>query len=151
MKIKGYRNVKNVKEEEILKFEDEIGFTLPNDYKEFLINYNGGVPEVKYSTFTLNELQENIGLQVLYGLDLEENLDLREWYEEYEDDLLDDCLIIGHGIGFGFIVLVNSPEVYGVYFWDNSFELENSSEDENIYKISDTFRQFIDELKIPLN
>ncbi|BBK76110.1 MULTISPECIES: SMI1/KNR4 family protein [Clostridium] len=148
MKIKGYGNVK---EEEILKLEDEIGFTLPNDYKEFLINFNGGVPEVKYSTFTLNELEENIGLQVLYGLDLEENLDLREWYEEYEDDLLDDCLIIGHGIGFGFIVLVNSPEVSGVYFWDNSFELDNSSEDENIYKISDTFRQFIDELKIPLN
>lgn len=148
MKIKGYGNVK---EEEIFKLEDEIGFTLPNDYKEFLINFNGGVPEVKYSTFKLNELEENIGLQVLYGLDLEENLNLREWYEEYEDDLLDDCLIIGHGIGFGFIVLVNSPEVSGVYFWDNSFELENSSEDENIYKISDTFREFIEELKSPLN
>lgn len=148
MKIKGYGNVK---EEEIFKLEDEIGFTLPNDYKEFLINFNGGVPEVKYSTFKLNELEENIGLQVLYGLNLEENLDLREWYEEYEDDLLDDCLIIGHGIGFGFIVLVNSPEVSGVYFWDNSFELENSSEDENIYKISDTFREFIEELKSPLN
>ncbi|MBO1687739.1 SMI1/KNR4 family protein [Clostridium butyricum] len=148
MKIKGYGNVK---EEEILKLEDELGFTLPNDYKEFLINFNGGVPEVKYSTFKLNELEENIGLQVLYGLDLEENLDLREWYEEYEDDLLDDCLIIGHGIGFGFIVLVNSPEVSGVYFLDNSFELENSSEDENIYKISDTFREFIEELKSPVN
>lgn len=148
MNIKGYGNVK---EEEFFKLEDEIGFTLPNDYKEFLINFNGGVPEVKYSTFTLSELEENIGLQVLYGLDLEENLDLREWYEEYEDDLLDDCLIIGHGIGFGFIVLVNSPEVSGVYFWDNSFELENSSEDENIYKISDTFREFIEELKSPLN
>lgn len=148
MKIKGYGNVK---EEEIFKLEEEIGFTLPNDYKEFLINFNGGVPEVKYSTFKLNELEENIGLQVLYGLNLEENLDLREWYEEYEDDLLDDCLIIGHGIGFGFIVLVNSPEIYGVYFWDNSFELENSSEDENIYKISDTFKEFIQELKSPLN
>lgn len=148
MKIKGYGNVK---EEEIFKLEDEIGFTLPNDYKEFLINFNGGVPEVKYSTFKLNELEENIGLQVLYGLDLEEDLNLREWYEEYEDDLLDDCLIIGHGIGFGFIVLVNSPEVSGVYFWDNSFELENSSEDENIYKISDTFREFIEKLKSPLN
>lgn len=148
MKIKGYGNVK---EEEILKLEYELGFTLPNDYKEFLINFNGGVPEVIYSTFKLNELEENIVLQVLYGLDLEENLDLREWYEEYKDDLLDDSLIIGHGIGFGFIVLVKSPEVSGVYFWDNSFELENSSEDENIYKISDTFREFIEELKSPVN
>ena len=148
MKIKGYGNIK---EEEILKFENEIGFALPNDYKEFLICFNGGVPEVKYSTFKLNELQENIGLQVLYGLDLEENLDLREWYEEYEDDLLDDSLIIGHGLGFGFIILVNSPEVSGVYFWDNTFELENSYEDENVYKISDTFKEFIEEIKSPSN
>lgn len=33
MKIKGYGNVK---EEEILKLEDEIGFTLPNDYKYYM-------------------------------------------------------------------------------------------------------------------
>lgn len=146
MKINGYGKVK---EEEILKFQNEIGFALPDDYKEFLINFNGGVPEVRYSTFTVNELKKNIGLQVLYGLDLGENLDLREWYKEYEDDLLQDCLIIGHGLGFGFIILVNSPEASGIYFWDNTFELDNSSKDENIYKISNTFRDFIDEIKNP--
>lgn len=148
MKIKGYGSIN---QEEVLNFESEIGFVLPDDYREFLIKYNGGIPEIKYSTFTIDELKEDIGLQVLYGLNLEENLDLREWHEEYGDDLLDDCLIIGHGLGFGFIVLVNSPEASGIYFWDNAFELENSSEDENIYKISDTFREFIEKIKSPLN
>lgn len=147
MLIKGYGNVN---EEKVLQLEEKIGFILPSDYKEFLIKYNGGVPEIKYSTFTLSSLQIDIGLQVLYGLDIEEDLDLRTWYEEYKEDLLDDCLIIGHGLGLGFIVLVNSPEVTGVYFWDNTFELETSSEEENIYKISDTFTEFIHNIKSPI-
>ena len=144
MKIKGYGKIDK---DEVYKFETEIGFELPDDYKEFLIESNGGIPEIKYSTFTIDELKEDIGLQVLYGLNLDENLDLREWNEEYEDDLLDDCLIIGHGLGFGFIVLINSPEASGIYFWDNCFELENSSEEENIYKISDTFEKFLKNIK----
>lgn len=148
MNIIGYGNIS---EEEVFKFEEKIGFSLPDDYKEFLLNYNGGVPEIKYSTFELNDFDESIGLQVLYGLNLAQNLDLREWNEEYEDDLLDDCIIIGHGIGFGLIVLVKSMEFSGIYFWDHSFELESSSEDENVYKIADTFKQFIDNLDEPIN
>lgn len=148
MNIIGYGNIS---EEEVFKFEEKIGFSLPDDYKKFLLNCNGGVPEIKYSTFELNDFDESIGLQVLYGLNLPQNLDLREWNDEYEDDLLDDCIIIGHGIGFGLIVLVNSIEFSGVYFWDHSFELESSSEDENVYKIADTFKQFIDNLDEPIN
>lgn len=148
MNIKGYGNIKK---EEIMEFECEIGFTLPDDYKEFLQNFNGGIPEIKYSTFKLDDLEENIGLQVLYGLNLNENLDLREWFLEYEDDMLDGCIIIGHGIGFGFVVLINNTENSGVYFWDHSFELDNSSEEENVYKISDTFKEFIENLKAPIN
>ena len=51
----------------------------------------------------------------------------------------------------GFIILVNIPKVSVVYFGDNTFELENSYEDENVYKISDTFKEFIEEIKSPSN
>ncbi len=39
MKIDGFGKTTK---KEIFKFEEEIGFKLPNDYKEFLINFNGG-------------------------------------------------------------------------------------------------------------
>ena len=55
MDIKGYGKIKT---EEILKFENEINFVLPKDYKEFLEKFNGGVPEIKYSNFTLDKLQK---------------------------------------------------------------------------------------------
>ena len=134
-------------EEELIKFQNEINFELPDDYKNFLTNYNGGVPEERYSTFMVDSISQEIGLQVLYGLNLEDGLDLREWYDEYRDDLLLNCIIIGHGLGFGFIILMHSPEKSGVYFWDNTFELDESSEDENVYKISDTFKEFLDKVK----
>lgn len=144
MKIIGYGKLN---EEELIKFQNEISFELPDDYKNFLINFNGGVPEERYSTFMVDSINQEIGLQVLYGLNLEDGLDLREWYDEYQDDLLPNCIMIGHGLGFGFIILMNSPEKSGVYFWDNSFELDESSEDENVYKISDTFKKFLDKVK----
>ena len=44
MNIVGYGNALG---EDIIKFEKEIGFRLPDDYKNFLLTYNGGVPEDK--------------------------------------------------------------------------------------------------------
>ncbi len=146
MNIIGYGNAL---EEDIIKFEKEIKFKLPDDYKNFLLAFNGGVPKDKYSYFELDEVEECIGLQALYGLNVDTDLDLKEWFEEYEEDLLDDCIIIGHGLGFGFVVLVNSPEASGIYFWDHSFELDCTSEDANVYKISDSFNDFINSLKTP--
>ena len=136
-------------EEDIVKFEKEIKFRLPDDYRNFLLTFNGGVPKDKYSYFKLNGVEECIGLQVLYGLNVDVDLDLKEWFDEYNGDLLDDSIIIGHGLGFGFIVLINSPDVSGIYFWDHTFELDCTSEDENVYKISDSFSDFINALKKP--
>lgn len=146
MNIKGYGKVQN---EDILKFEQEIGFELPKDYKSFLCECNGGTPEVKYSTFKIEDIQEEVGLQVLYGLELDNDLDLRGWYDEYKDELFENSIIIGHGLGFGLIVLLNSPEVSGIYFWDDTFEFDCSTDDENTYKICNTFKEFLDTLIIP--
>ena len=146
MKIMNIIGYGNLNDDEIIKFEKQIGFTLPLDYRIFLKNNNGGVPEKKYSTFKLNKLNIDVGLQVLYGLNLNDNLNLRVWHEEYKEDMLNDCIIIGHGVGFGFVLLINDEENGGVYFWDHSFELENTSEEENIYKISNSFEEFINSL-----
>lgn len=129
-------------------FEQHIGFSLPDDYKIFLLKYNGGTPKVRYSTFTVEELNENISLDVLHGLGINE-LDLKKRNDEYMDDLLPKCIIIGDDPGAGMIVLNNDYETKGVYYWDHSFYFEKSNEDENIYKIADSFQDFINGLKNP--
>ena len=138
------------KPEIIAYFERQIGFPLPEDYRRFLCEYNGGTARVRYSTFLVEALNENIPLDVLYGLGVaEKELDLQEWYEEYRDDLAPGSIIICHDPGGGMIVLINDNEIKGVYYWDHSFYFEQSNEAENTYKIADSFEAFLDGLKNP--
>lgn len=144
MDIIGYGTLKD---EDIIILEELISFKLPDDYKLFLLEHNGGVPIVEYSTFTLDGIEEEIGLQSLYGLNLGRSLNLIGWYKEYKNDLLDNSIIIGHGLGVGLIVLVCSSDLTGVYLWDNTMEFEATTEENNIYKIAETFSMFIENLK----
>ncbi|MPQ31907.1 SMI1/KNR4 family protein [Clostridium estertheticum] len=146
MNIKGYGKAQN---EDVLKFQQEIGIELPADYKNFLYECNGGVPEIKYSTFKIEDIQEEVGLQVLYGLGLDKGLDLRGWNDEYNDELFENSIIIGNGLGIGFIVLINSSEESGIYFWDHTYEFDSSTDEENTYKISNTFKEFLEKIKTP--
>ena len=136
-------------EESIEELEEFLGFLLPEDYKEFLSKYNGGTSKVRYSKFFVKELNHEIPLDVLYGIGVTRTFDLSEGYEEFEEDMLPNSLIIGDDPGSGLIVLITDSENYGVYYWDHSFYFPQSSEEENTYKIADSFKDFINRLKNP--
>lgn len=136
-------------EETVRNFEQHIGFSLPDDYKQFLIEYNGGTPQVRYSTFTVEALSEIIPLDVLYGLGIDSEMDLQDWNDEYRSDLLSNSIIIGRDPGTGMVVLINDAEIKGVFYWDHSLFFNQSNEEENVYKIYDSFQEFINQLKKP--
>ncbi|KIV73185.1 MULTISPECIES: SMI1/KNR4 family protein [Bacillus] len=140
----------NATEEEIESFEEFLGCSLPDDYKIFLRDYNGGTSKKRYSNFFVEELHEEIPLDVLYGINVDQTFDLKECHEEFEEDMLPESLIIGDDPGSGLIVLILEPKHYGVYYWDHSFYFAESSEDRNTYKIADSFGSFIEGLKNPL-
>lgn len=144
MTIKGYGQA-NVNA--ISQFEDTIGFALPEDYKQFLQNYNGG--SARKNNFYVPGLQETISLNVFFGLDVDRRLDLRTWYNDYRRDLLPQSVIIAHDPGTGIIVLINRPDVKGVYYWDHAHNFPQTSEKLNTYKIAGSFQEFIDGLKTP--
>ncbi|MEC0207378.1 SMI1/KNR4 family protein [Paenibacillus ehimensis] len=146
MNIKGFGKATD---EMISNFEKHIGFSLPEDYKQFLRDYNGGTSVVRYSTFFVEELNENMPLDVMYGLGVEKPFDLVKWYDEYKDDLFSNSIVIGDDPGSGKIVLITDPEFKGVYYWDHVFHFEQSSEDENTFEISESFKIFIEGLKNP--
>ena len=143
MNIKPYGKAADA---EIEAFENQVKFTLPQDYKQFLMEYNGGSV---LGIFHVNTLNEDISLHVLFGLGIDEELDLRSWFSEYKDDMLPYTVIIGGDMGAGLIVLLNSPKKQGVYYWDHSYYFKESSDERNIYKIANSFQEFVDNLKTP--
>ena len=143
MKIIPYGTTTN---EEISKLETELNTPIPQDYKNFLLNHNGGTPEIRYAEFYVEDLDESIYLQVLYGIGIKD-LDISEWSNMWPSDLLPHSIIIGHIMGNGFILLVNDGENNGIYYYDHAYTFPQSSDEENTYFIASTFTEFIDSLK----
>lgn len=130
--------------EAVNNFENIIGFLLPEDYKQFLIEYNGGTSKVRYSTFKVEGLESRIPLDVLYGIDVgKRHFDLRYTNEAYKDDILPGSIIIGDEPGGGFWVLMDCRDYKGVYYWDSPYYFEQSDEENNLYKAADSFSDFI--------
>jgi cell wall assembly regulator SMI1 len=53
-------------EQAVQAFEQQIGFTLPDDYRQFLIKNNGA--EVNSQTFFVKDLEQEVLMDVFYGI-----------------------------------------------------------------------------------
>ncbi|WMJ72145.1 SMI1/KNR4 family protein [Cytophagaceae bacterium ABcell3] len=137
-----------LEENEISNFEEEIGFSLPDDYRTFLKDHNGGL--VNNQSIYVDDLEQSMMMHVLYGIDIKraEVLNLTYWLNEYEDELPESTLIIGVNSTGGFITYTTSGEDKGIYFWDHQHFFPQSNEDEgNTYYLADSFKEFVGSLK----
>ena len=136
--------------EAVNQFENYSGFNLPSDYKQFLLEFNGGITTVQQSKFYVEALDTLVTLELLLGLDMaDEKLDLQKANEQYKEDLHMNGIVIGCAPFSGKILLFNNGEYKGVYFWDHGWYADPSNQDENIYKVAESFQSFVDGLKIP--
>lgn len=143
-KIKGFGTLSM---QQSIRLEKEMHLNFPEDYKQFLMIKNGGVPEENYLSMIIPFNGEEIVLGALLGINENANFDLESWHKEYGDELMDSSLIIGTEYGSGLFVLICEGNQEGVYFWDNRQELEGSSDEENVYKLATSFSAFISRLK----
>ncbi len=87
-------------EDEIVKFEEHIGHRLPDDYREFLLQHNGGSPEPDAFTLVMDEREEEDIVMCFFPMrdlslgtiEVEEFDELRSWpvhcaWEDLTDDL----------------------------------------------------------------
>ena len=95
---------------------------LPNDYKKFLLKYNGGAVKLnEFNKLFLDDANETVSIDVLYGI--------------HTDKKASD-------IQQGFIVLVCDGSDNGIYYYDDSYFFDSSNEENNVYFIADTFEEF---------
>jgi len=137
---------------EIDEFEIQLGNLLPDDYKKFLLKFNGGFPEKKI--FHIDDQQGEDILSVLYGIDKEnktrEHLTLAYNFNFLRIDLPQNILPIGHDPGGNYICMSLSEDNYGkIYFWDHEVPNEDKNGKtnyNNMYLIAEDFNVFIDNL-----
>lgn len=134
--------------EKLQQYENSIQMNLPEDYRQFLIETNGGIFKNEEYSFWVEEIQEFIPIDVLFGFHQMRSLCLNTWYQEYEYELLENTTIIGDTSCYGLILLIWQKDWKGIYLWDHCLELENSTEEYCIYKIADNFESFFRSITI---
>lgn len=126
-------------EAKALAFQEFLGFILPDDYFNFLVQNDGAIIDEAY--FYVKDIEEYIMFDLFY--DIEKCIKI---YEEFSDDFPDKSLVIGRDPGGGMLLLVTT-EVgdfsKGIHFYDHSHFFEASNSDCNTYFICDTFSEFI--------
>ncbi len=133
--------------DKIEEYESIVNMKLPNDYKQFLVNTNGGQFVNEFHTFWVKELKQDIGIDVLFGFDNLRSLCLTNWYEEYIEDLPENTIIIGNSINAGLILLIWQDDWKGIFLWDHCLDLKQSTEEDCLYRIADQFNLFYVSLK----
>lgn len=127
---------------DIAKLDSEIGFPLPADYKAFLREMNGA--QVTGGCFYVRGLKQDVALHILLGIHPEYNwADLISFWNEFNEDLPENALIIGLDPGANFIVLLGDLHEEGVYYWDHKHFFPQSTDLRDMYFISETFSSFL--------
>jgi SMI1 / KNR4 family (SUKH-1) len=146
-----------VTEDAVRRFEERLGATLPQDYREFLLEVNGGFAPTSHCVFWLRK--SSTILNSLYSLDdPDERSDLatRQLYPKYpKNDLPPNALKIGYDDGGSSIVLILSGPHHGeVWFLDTMDPRPEGSnprvewfDRRDVVKLANTFHEFIDSLR----
>ena len=126
-------------EAKALDFQEFLGFILPDDYFNFLVQNDGATIDEAY--FYVKDIEEYIMFDLFYGIEK-----CIEIYEEFSEDFPDKSLVIGRDPGGGMLLLVTEDVgdfSKGIHFYDHSHFFEASNSDCNTYFVCDTFSEFI--------
>ncbi|OBW59799.1 SMI1 / KNR4 family protein [Solibacillus silvestris] len=128
--------------QDIKQFEQEYEVTLPKQYVDFLLEYNGGFPQK--SNFKLPDDEGESLVNKFYGIgDMKSNLG--KVFVVLEGEIPEDFISIGNDPGGNEILLGVNGEYQGkVYFWIHDIEPED--EMDNMFILAGNFTEFFNNL-----
>lgn len=149
MKILGFGKA-NI--EDIERYEEKTGFKFPEDYKQFLLENNGGYPECKENYIAIPGItSEKIKLCWFGGVTGEGEVrksDKNLFYITPNEfgALFDHSEFIPFASPYGYfgLLLGVSEERSGVFLYDFQARLKESSRKNVLHKICDTFTEFLE-------
>ena len=140
-----FESIKSGDEATVQEFEKQLGFDLPKDYKNFLIQ-NDGVKFVNYCCFYVNVLKQKVLIDVLYDVTGAKKYSIARKNNTFKDEIPENSVLIGEDPGGTPILLICEGKNSGVYLFDNNYFFKGSSDEQNTYWLADTFTAFMNSL-----
>ncbi|MBC1650731.1 SMI1/KNR4 family protein [Listeria booriae] len=134
--------------EDIKAIEKRYNVNFPSEYVTFLEASNGGIVDKSESNQVLIEdLNATINIDVLYGINTGNSAsNIETWMGKLKEDMMEGSVIIGDDLMQGMIVMICEGEFEGIYYLDDAFQFEESTDEENTYWIAKDFPSFFREL-----
>ena len=151
IKIEGANEFGQLTSEQLFEFEQKHNLKLPDDYRSFLLKYNGGRPNPEIIDFIqYGENQSDI-VNYLCGIHDGEYWASLEWHMESLNNRGPAGFVpFGYDPGGNIYLLGVIAEHFGkVYFWDHENEsmlYDKEPDFENISIIADSFSEFLNKL-----
>ncbi len=138
----------------IVEFERRIGASLPEDYRRFLEEHNGGVPDPTAFRITWKGQPwarrfPYDDVDFLFGVTRDSPHNLLTQWECYKDRVPEDTIPIGFDPGANVLLLgISGPRRGQVLFWVHDYEVEEGDEpdDRNVGFVAPSFTAFLDAL-----
>jgi hypothetical protein len=133
--IEGFKDHRPATEQDIIHFQMALGAVLPDDYREFLLKYNGGYPEP--SGFRGGKEV----LNSLFGFCQKHHCLLCNFY--IHRTILPQAIIPIADDPFGNLVCLGVAAADGgrVFFWDHEY-----GDSSGLSHVADSFTNFLDSL-----
>lgn len=138
-------------EVDIERFEKEIGYPLPTEYRAFLLKHNGGWPTPP-NVFVTSEGDK---IAVSFFFYLEEDGDEDKYFEGLRNNYLmftgrvpEDLLPIASCAGLVCIGLFGDNKG-SIFYWDRENEADENEAPwyDNVYWVANSFNEFINTLQ----
>ena len=130
-------------EDRLTAFETALGYTLPSDYRDYLIGFNGGIPDNTF--FWIEEETDGSGIHQLYGLHSAKSSSLDIYIGDDHCGVPSGFLPIGDdGVGNNVIIGLTETNRGLIFFLDHEIHTYNNHESmDGIVKISNSFSSFM--------
>ena len=145
VKINGFGQAKT---EDLNRYEEETGYIFPEDYKEFLLNYNGGYPERKDNYINTHLFYPRQRIAYFYGITKVDVLDetallpkynLFSMYAKYQNTFdMENMIFVAAVYGQYHFCLCTGEEMSGIYYFDSA-----EGEKRIFHKFCNTFTDFL--------
>lgn len=133
-------------EEDIKEAEQNIKRSIPEEYHQFLLKYNGGTPEpMHFKLVTQDGCTETYAVERFFSLKSSYGSNLEWRVKEYTGRMPSELFPVA-GIGGCLICIASEGINKGkVYLWHSEFEPEPETQPnyENVYFIAENFDLFL--------
>jgi cell wall assembly regulator SMI1 len=147
MAVKISQSFPSIQIVDIEKVERDYNIRLPQDYRDFLLEHNGGVPQPDTFDLLLAGKPSSSDVRRFLGIGGASQDSLETQRKLDTNHVMPDSLLpIAYDSGGSVICLSVREADYGkVYFWDNQ-DVDLSDPYRNVYYVANSFTEFLNSL-----